>query len=175
MKVYLMRHTSVNVPRGTCYGQTDVDLMPTYPEEFEACRQRLVGLHFDAVFTSPLSRCTRLATACGYPDAHRDDRLKELNFGEWEMQRYDVISDPRLQEWFDDYLNISPSGGESFRQLYNRVVDFLEELKSSRYDSVMVFAHGGVLVCAQVYVGLLPLKSAFEAVPSYGSLIEIEI
>ena len=33
MVVYLIRHTSVDVPQGVCYGQTDVPLKPTFEEE----------------------------------------------------------------------------------------------------------------------------------------------
>ena len=32
MVVYLIRHTSVDVPQGVCYGQTDVPLNPTFEE-----------------------------------------------------------------------------------------------------------------------------------------------
>lgn len=175
MKISLMRHTAVNVPKGTCYGQTDVDLMPTYPEEFEACRQKIAGERYDAVFCSPLSRCTRLAEACGYAEAIRDDRLKELNFGAWEMKRYDEIDDPRLEEWYRDYLHIQPTDGESFQIFYQRVVSFLEFLREKSYEHVLIFTHGGVLVCAQVYAGRLALETAFDFVPPYGSLVTVEI
>ena len=53
----------------------------------------------------------KLAEFCGYPDAIRDNRLKEINFGAWEMQSYDDITDPKLQEWFDDYINVRPPEG----------------------------------------------------------------
>ena len=33
MKVYLIRHTAVDVPSGTCYGQTDVPLKSTFEAE----------------------------------------------------------------------------------------------------------------------------------------------
>ena len=92
MDVFLIRHTSVDVPAGTCYGHTDVALRPTFPEEAARVKQQLDTYTFDAVYTSPLSRCTRLATYCGYPDALRDDRLKELNMGAWEMQPFDAIT-----------------------------------------------------------------------------------
>ena len=32
MEIYLVRHTSVNVPAGYAYGQTDVPLRPTFRE-----------------------------------------------------------------------------------------------------------------------------------------------
>ena len=97
MEIYLARHTSVDVPRGTCYGFTDVPLRATFRREATATRLRLGGLTFDHVYTSPLSRAAKLAAFCGYPDAERDERLKEMNMGHWEMQRFDDIIDERLQ------------------------------------------------------------------------------
>jgi alpha-ribazole phosphatase len=175
MKVKLIRHTSVDVPQGVCYGQTDVPLKDTFPEEAAATRKHLTEEVFDRVFTSPLSRCTKLADYCGYPDAIRDDRLKELNFGAWEMQRFDRIADPRMQEWFDDYLNVPATGGESFMMQFRRVSSFLDEMKQRGYKHIAVFAHGGVLVCAQLYAGLLKPEDIFSSIPPYGAVVEVEI
>ena len=61
MVVYLIRHTSVDVPQGVCYGQTDVPLNPTFEEEAAQTSARLKGLQFDKVYMSPLTRCVRLA------------------------------------------------------------------------------------------------------------------
>ncbi len=36
MEVILIRHTSVDVPPGVCYGQTDVPLKPTFEQEPES-------------------------------------------------------------------------------------------------------------------------------------------
>ena len=33
MNIYLIRHTSVDVPKGLCYGQSDVPLRPTFEAE----------------------------------------------------------------------------------------------------------------------------------------------
>ena len=120
MEVILIRHTSVDVPKGVCYGQTDVPLRDSFEEEASITAQQLQNDVFDAVFTSPLSRCTRLADHCGYPDAIRDARLKELNFGEWEMQEFDKICDPRLEEWYNDYFHVAATGGESFMMQLQR-------------------------------------------------------
>ena len=154
MEIYLARHTSVDVPRGTCYGFTDVPLRATFRREATATRLRLGGLTFDHVYTSPLSRAAKLAAFCGYPDAERDGRLKEMNMGDWEMQRFDDIIDERLQLWYDDFLNQPTTGGESFRDLY---------------------AHGGVLICAQVYAGTIPLEDGFKHLTSYGGVVKINI
>ena len=97
MKVYLIRHTSVDVPAGTCYGQTDVPLRDSFEEEADAVFNRIEGMKFDKVYTSPLSRCLRLASYCGYTDAKRDHRLKEIDFGKWEMQKFSEIKDARIE------------------------------------------------------------------------------
>ena len=81
MEVYLIRHTAVDVPAGYAYGQTDVPLKATFPEEAACVKQSLEGHTFDQVWSSPLSRCRRLATFCGYPEPMTDPRLMEVNFG----------------------------------------------------------------------------------------------
>lgn len=176
MEVILIRHTSVDVPTGTCYGQTDVPLKASF--EAEAART-LAALEafgpIDHAYTSPLSRCTRLAAFCGYADAERDPRILELNFGEWEMMLFDKIDDPHLETWYKDPINTPVTSGESFMQQFLRVSSFLDELKTKAWRRVAVFAHGGVLVSAQVYAGLVTPETAFAALPPFGGIVRIEL
>ena len=180
MEITLIRHTSVNVPPGVCYGQTDVPLQSTFPQEADEVKRRLQaslppGTDFDQTFTSPLSRCTRLAGHCGYADAKRDARLLELNFGAWEMQPFATNPDPRLAEWYADYLHVPATGGESFAEQYRRVAAFLDELRTQPCTRVAIFSHGGVLVCAQIYAGLARAEEAFSALPPYGGIVHINL
>ena len=162
MEIVLIRHTSVDVPPGVCYGQTDVPLKPSFEQEAAVSKENLkVYLPFDHVYTSPLTRCVRLASYCGYPDA--------------EMKPFDRNDDPRLQEWYADYLNVVATGGESFAMQYQRVSSFLDELKTKPYQRVAIFAHGGVLICAQIYAGLIKAEEAFNALTPYGGIIRIEV
>lgn len=176
MELILIRHTSVDVVPGTCYGQTDVPLKPSFEQEAAATLKLLNTYEpFDCVYTSPLSRCTRLADYCGYPDAVREPRIKEIDFGEWEMKRFEQIDDPRLQQWFADYLHVPATGGESFAWQYTRVSRFLDELKKPPYRRVAIFAHGGVLICAQIYAGLLKPEEAFKSLTPYGGIVKLEV
>ncbi len=174
MEIYLIRHTRVGVPPGTCYGQSDVPTADTFEEEAAEVKRRLEGIVFDRTYTSPLSRAAKLAAYCGFPDAIRDDRLKEMNMGAWEMQRYDEIRDPALTAWYDDYMHLPATGGESFPILYQRVASFLEELQTQSFERVAIFAHGGVLVSAGIYFGLFSEEQAFEHQPAYGGMMKIE-
>ena len=176
MQITLVRHTSVDVPPGTCYGQTDVPVKASFPEEAAVVKANLQAfLPFDQVYCSPLSRAVQLATFCGYPDAVRDDRLKEMNMGRWEMLRYDDIRDPLIQEWYNDYLHVPTPDGESFEMQFRRVSQFLEELRQQPYERVAIFAHGGVLICAQVFAGTVSFDKAFSALIPYGGIVQIEI
>ena len=176
MDVILIRHTTPDVPAGTCYGQSDVPLKETFAEEAAVTKAALEACGpIDHAFTSPLSRCTRLAAFCGYADAERDTRLLEIDFGEWEMQPFDEITDPHLQIWFADHIHTKVTGGESFIEQYHRVSCFLDELRTKPWNRVVVFAHGGVLVAAQIYAGLVTPEEAFSGLPPFGGLIRISL
>lgn len=175
MKVYLIRHTTPDVPKGTCYGQTDVPLAPTFTQEAAATLAAIPQIKFDMVYSSPLTRARLLADYCGYPTPRLDNRLKELNFGRWEMQKYDDIDDPYIQEWYDNFVDAPIPGGESFREMYDRIAGFLDELKTRDFENVLIFAHGGVLACARVYAGLCDLRHAFENLIPFGGMLGIEI
>ncbi|MDR2969651.1 MAG: alpha-ribazole phosphatase [Tannerellaceae bacterium] len=176
MDIYLVRHTSVDVPPGHTYGHTDVPLRPTFEEEASAVKAKLNGILFDKVYTSPLSRCVRLANYCGFPDAEQADDLKEIDFGEWEMKSWDELSaDPRSADWFADWINTPAPQGESMSGLYRRVSRFLDKLRAGNREKVCLFAHGGVLTCARIYAGLYKMEKAFDNMPEYGAVIKIRV
>ena len=175
MEIYLIRHTSVDVPKGLCYGQSDVPLRPTFEIEAAVTKAKIESIHFDMAYTSPLSRCTRLAQYCGFGDATRDPRILELNFGDWEMHRFDEIADANLERWYADYLHVKATNGESFEDQYRRVADFLDELRQKPYEQVAIFAHGGILLNAQIYAGIIKPEEAFDALTPYGGIVKIEL
>lgn len=175
MEIYLVRHTTVDVPTGYAYGFSDVALRSTFETEAEQVKQQLQDIRFDKVWSSPLSRCVRLASYCGYPDAIKDARLKEVNMGDWEMKSWDTVtSDPQSEAWFADWVNTPTPGGESLLDQYRRVSAFLEEIKNQKdLNRICIFAHGGVLTCARIFAGMYELKDAFKNLPTYGEVIRI--
>ena len=172
MEIYIVRHTSVAV-QGICYGQTDVPLKDTFELEAEIVKNKLKSTPYDAVFSSPIGRCVKLAKYCGYEDnLQLYDRLKELHFGDWEMQKWDELD---MKEWESDWVNNPTPNGESFMQMYNRITSFFDELKSKDYQSVLIFTHGGVINCARVYFGQTTLKSAFDKLADYGEILHFKL
>ena len=176
MDLILIRHTAPDVQKGTCYGWSDVDVAPTFITEAECTLQKLREYFpIDKAFTSPLQRAAKLAAFCGFPNAEKEERLKEMNMGEWEMQLYDNIKDPALQHWYEDYMNLPATGGESFPMLYSRVESFLNELKNKAYNKVAIFAHAGPIVAAAIYSGLCTKENAFGIAPVFGGILKITI
>ncbi len=175
MEVILIRHTSVGVPKGTCYGWSDVPVAESFEEEAAITKQQLDSYTFDKVFSSPLSRATKLAEYCGYPHPTIDERLKEMGMGDWEMKLFDEIDDENLQKWYDDYMHLAATNGESFPILFNRVSSFLDELRTKSYKRVAIFAHGGVLICAGIYGKLFSEEDCFSHLVPFGGIEKITI
>lgn len=174
MEVYLIRHTQVEMAEPLCYGQTDMPVKENMFEE-EAGRtvRALAGIEFDHVYCSPLQRATRLAAYCGYPDAERDLRLKELFMGDLEMVPFRIIPQEHLDLWYHHYMDIQMPGGESMRHLYDRLVDFFEELRQKPYKKAAVFYHGCAILCTRIWAGQLPWSAGFSDVTPFGGVEKI--
>lgn len=175
MNVHLIRHTSVKVPRGICYGQSDVEVKDSFEQEAEVIKEQIKYIHFDKVYCSPLKRCVKLADYCGYADAEQDKRIMEINFGDWELKNFDSIHDPNLQTWYKDYIHVRATNGESFLDQFKRVSNFLDELKQKEYQNVALFTHGGVLIDGQIYAHHFTFKEVNDHMPNYGDVVKIVI
>lgn len=175
MKLTMVRHTSVDVPTGVCYGFSDVALNTSFEEEAKVVKSQLEGMAFDKVYSSPLSRCTRLAAFCGFPDPVLDDRIKELNFGEWEMKSWMEIDRADATAWFADWLNCPTKNGESYAQMQKRVDSFLDDLKISGDESACLFTHSGVIRLAHIYLGIHRIEESFEFSVEYGQVFHFEL
>ena len=67
----------------------------------------------------------------------------EMNFGDWEMKRYDEIDDPYLSRWFDDYFHLPAPNGESLEMQYSRISAFIDDILKKDENEIVVFSHGG--------------------------------
>lgn len=167
MRLFLIRHPMPEVAAGTCYGRTDLALAA----DPLACAQELRPLLPAAapLYSSPLERCRRLAELL-HPAPRLDARLRELDFGEWEMQAWDAIDRSALDAWAADPLHFAPPGGEAVADLRARVRDFLDELVE---DAILV-AHAGVMkLCAAELAGVAP-DTWFSMEFQYGTATLIE-
>jgi alpha-ribazole phosphatase len=176
MEIYLIRHTTPDIEKGICYGQSDVPLLDTFEVEAERILQKLPK-RAGIIYTSPLSRCTQLAEyllkKISAPIV-KDDRLKEINFGEWEMKPWDDIDKPLLDKWMNDFVNSSAPAGESFTELASRVRAFSSDLAKRTQQKVILVTHAGVIRSLRCMAEGIPLNEAFSLPCAYASVVKIE-
>lgn len=173
MQLTLIRHTSVAVAPGICYGQSNVDVSATFESEARLVLSKLQQTPFDAVYCSPLLRCRKLADYCGFTHPTVDNRLMELNFGAWEMKPWTDIHDPQLQRWFDNWLDETPTNGESCRAMTDRVKAFLEEVQKLNHQNIAIFTHAGVIRSIGMIANLFSADKAFDYKVEYGDVKQL--
>ncbi|OZG74976.1 alpha-ribazole phosphatase [Hahella sp. CCB-MM4] len=182
MHIVLIRHTCVGVAKGTVYGQLDVPLAPSYPDELEAIRQQIPDLCHH-IYSSPLSRCRILAEAISTDLRQRPnycDLLMEMDFGEWEGQRWQDLPQHEARAWGNNWQTQSTPGGESFQDLYARTQAFVRRYLSdhSSDETVVVVAHSGVLrsLCLQLHPEYRswPQGDTFKIPFDYGAVMSFE-
>lgn len=175
MKLTLIRHTSLQIPAGVCYGQSDVDVAASFVQEAQNTRAKIEDLQFDAVFSSPMQRCAKLAQALVTADITHDARLKELHFGDWEMQAWDDLPRDYFDEWAQNYAHMAPPNGETFSQLQQRGVAFIHELQQTYPQGhVLVVTHGGMIRAMLAHVLNMQLKGLFRFNVDYGSITQLD-
>lgn len=176
MDIYLIRHTSIAAEPGACYGQSNVDLSGRFPEEKNHIQKRLPLSGEDAVYySSPLKRCRILASALASGTVHLDERLQELDFGEWEGQKWDQISPESLREWMNDFVNTACPGGECYRELIERATEWWEEVIEKNDKTVVVVTHAGVIRCLLSYVLDIPYSNSFRLAIEPGSVSAVAV
>jgi broad specificity phosphatase PhoE len=168
MDLILVRHGDSEVTPGLCIGQTDV---PLSSEGFTSI-QRLAAYWSGPaprfLFTSDLRRAQQSAQIFAAQFAIEplaDPRLREVDLGEWDGERWDTIAakdSQRYRHWADNWVIQEAPGGESFSDVIRRTGAWLAAQLSTTADDdvVLAVAHAGsirALLCHAL--GLPPAKA----------------
>ena len=149
MEIYLVRHTITTADKTICYGQADVSVdIDQFKLSFPGILPKLPEL-IDTIFSSPLIRCSFLTEQLvkeKYPMAvvKYDNRLKELNFGNWELKKWDEINKQELDKWMINFTTEKVPGGESNKELHDRVISFWNKITKQNKNCCIV-THAGVI------------------------------
>ncbi len=149
MKLYILRHgeTDWNV-RWKMQGQTDIPLNEKGRAQAAEAAERLKDTPFDAVYSSPLIRAYETAETIAAPHGLKvikDERLKEMSFGEFEgtTPDYNKIN-PSRELFFTAPEKYIPSGGETIDEAEDRCRDFVSFLRTKDYENVLLVTHGAL-------------------------------
>lgn len=169
MIVYLIRHTTPDIDKGICYGQANIPLSETFEEEASFLLSKLKNIQIDDVISSPLQRCTELAAKINV-DYSTNNNLKELDFGDWELTDWNKIPQEEIDPWMSDFVNVPVPNGESYIDLYTRVLPVYKNIKK---NNTAIVAHAGVLRSILAHITKTDLQDSFDFKIPYGTIIKI--
>tara|TARA_R110002073_G_scaffold18564_10_gene68614 strand:+ start:8346 stop:8867 length:522 start_codon:yes stop_codon:yes gene_type:complete len=153
MSLILLRHTRPEGADGICYGRTDLPLAAGFEADVARLLAELPAI--TRILSSPLSRCLRLARAIADARGHTveiDDRLIEMDFGQWENRPWDDIPREQIDAWLMDFDHARPHGGESVTQLSSRARAGFDAAVAGPVPALAV-THAGVIKAAMAATG----------------------
>ena len=152
--LYIVRHGETEWNKiGRYQGITNVPLNENGIAQAKACGNALKNVHFDRILSSDLSRALVTAeTIRGNRqlEIKTDERLREINFGDWEKLLFTEIEE-RWPGLIDQMYRrpdiVKVPNGESFQEVQDRawsaVSDFLNE--NNEDETILITCHGGTI------------------------------
>lgn len=147
MTLWLARHARPLIAPGVCYGALDV------PSDAQASRVAAQALALElpphlSVVVSPRKRCVQLAGELQHlrPDLlwSRDDRLQEMDFGQWEGQAWEQIPRAALDAWTADFGDHRFGGVQSANEFLQRVAQVWDLWRATGKPALWI-THAGVI------------------------------
>lgn len=158
MYIYILRHgeTESN-EQGRLQGWTNDSLNNRGIFLAQETGKALIGKQFDAVFSSPLIRSRQTAEIILRESGIKaniiiDERIKEINMGNYEGKFFKgekcEIDSSFVKAFFSNPIELSAfPNGENVKNVMTRTQEFLKELATKEYESVLVVTHGCALRC----------------------------
>lgn len=154
--VFHSHATTLDNEAGLASGHNDVDLTKKGRQEAKNIGLIHKGTNFAAIFCSDLKRSyltAEIAFGSSFPII-KDNRLRECDYGELTHKASSLIKSKRLA-----YINKPFPGGESYRQVVNRMRNFLSEIKLEYAgQTIMIIGHGGTRFALEHLINSLPLE-----------------
>ena len=171
MKLFFLRHTSLNVDIDVFYGQTDLDVSDRFEQEVKLIQKKIKNFNIDTnsikVYSSPLKRCIKLTNKLT-ENYIVDQRIKEMNLGDWEMKKMSSISKKEKLDWENNLLSFKIPNGESNNEFLKRLKSFLDDIFKFNEDALIV-CHAGSI---NGMLSLLTKEPFDKMVKNYWELIK---
>ena len=160
MKVYIVRHGEVNHNLYKIYSNTDEDLNHNGINQALQLKEKISTINYDVIYCSPLIRARHTADIINKNNKEIiiDKRLEERNPGSLSGQPLEVTN---REEYWNYYSKIKYGTSENIVVFFERVHNFLNELKKKNYNSVLVVAHSGVSKAFNAYFNGIPKDGHF--------------
>ncbi|MDO4278879.1 MAG: histidine phosphatase family protein [Lachnoclostridium edouardi] len=181
MKIYLIRHgqTDWNLA-GRIQGSHDISLNETGRRQAEYLARGMKKRPVVQIFSSKKKRAMETANAIGASQGVKViplDGLEEVEFGLWEGMTWKEIQEKYPEEykiWQKEPAEITPPGGESRQQVYERVGKAADKIVKRAEGDVAVVSHGAALAYMLSYMMRKSLGSHEEIIVENVSISTVE-
>lgn len=136
---------------GLIQGQLDSPLTEEGLIQAKTTAEKLKNTKIDIIYSSPLIRASKTSEVINvYHNIPiiQDERLKEQNAGDATGRKY---SDATKEETEDFIKNPHKYHAESFKDLYDRNVDFFKTIENTD-KNILIVSHSGVWKMLRRYV-----------------------
>ncbi|MHC4459071.1 MAG: histidine phosphatase family protein [Planctomycetota bacterium] len=175
--IYLLRHGVVTGNGEKRFiGQSDPLLSEAGRHQARQWHRIFGIVEFEAILCSDLKRSEETARIIA-GDKKKVIRimpeLREIHLGQWEGLSMAYVRRHFSEKWRkrgENLSNYRPSGGESFKDLQNRVVPVFEAVTGKLKGHGLIVAHAGVNRVILCHVLGMPLSNLFRLAQDYGAL-----
>ncbi|RMH02846.1 MAG: histidine phosphatase family protein [Aquificota bacterium] len=149
VKLYIIRHAESEWnPIGRYQGLLDPDLSERGLLQAKRLAQHFKNIHLDVIYASPLKRTYRTAFEIAKVkglEVLTERRVIEIDHGVWSGMLVEEVQKKfpeDFRRWLEEPHKVVFEGGESLREVYERVKSFLQEVKQKHWGkSVAVVSH----------------------------------
>lgn len=150
--ILFVRHGETDANRaGVLVGRSDFGLTAGGRQASRAVGRMLANAGAAKLLASPLRRAIDSAVVIGKAcnlDPEIDERLIEMEYGEWEGRRPRDVAKADWEKWRAN-VDFRPPGGESMREVFDRVTSFCDEMLDQRSDGIVIaVSHVTPIKCA---------------------------
>ncbi len=176
MDIVFLRHGETEDNIKKVYSRKEAALSKKGRSEILRLKENIYSKSFRKIYVSPLKRTQETIELLELKGIE-DSRIEEYNFGIFAGKSYEEIVNIYSNEtklWSEDYINYEIPEGESFKNFYLRVVDFLEEITKKEKENILVITHEGVIKAALCWV-FDNIQYFYKFKINNGSIITISI
>ena len=154
MEIILVRHGETDWNKNKrCQGISDIDLNETGLQQAEKLKNYFYSKKIDAMFTSNLKRAKQTADIINFDNRfalYYSEELREMNQGDFEGVRFDVLNEkylPELTQWRKNPGTFRIPNGETLGEVQDRIVVFMNDIirKHSNLSRVVIVSHNLIL------------------------------
>lgn len=176
MQLYVIRHGETNMGKNEIIATVEEPLNEVGIRQAKNVGIEINNLGIDVVYCSLIERAKHTLELFGLdPDIPViiDERIKERDMGVYEKMPFSNL------DWdcFWNYNSeIKYPESESMKNLYNRISNFLDEIKlNEKYSKVLLVTHGGVSRAIYWYFNGVPENGSSSSVNENCKIYEYEL